>query len=347
MRDERWAPAYCLLPGGKSALVAGGYSFTAGACVSTSDVFDEHTGRFAPCRSRLTYPRDFALAVPVNDAILIMGGYNTILGSLRTAELYDPKMGAFSLLKSQLSCGRELFTATTLPDGRVLCAGGFDTHRHKTQASADIFDPAMQAFSPVPSALNTDRFGHAAALLKDGRVLIVGGQQWTVGHPSVPLASAEVYDPRTNTFSRTGDLSYARDRPTATLLNDGTVLIAGGQNGDAGPRVCELFHPDTGKFTLLPAQLTEPRMAHSDATLPDGRVLLAGGWGTAAHATLPSTEVFDPRTGAFSPGPPMPQGGAHDLALVAFPDGLLLAAGGKQVQDGREGSLSQGAVLLP
>jgi len=348
MRDGRWAPACCLLPGGQSALICGGYSYQTNACVASADRFDERTRRFVPCRARLTYPRDFAVAVPLpNSSVLIIGGYNTILGSLRTAEVYHPLSDTFQLLPSSLAIARELFTATVLADGSILIVGGFDTHAHKTQATAEVFDPQTQTFTLGTSHLTDDRFGHAACRLRDGRVLIVGGTHWRVGLPTTVLASAEIYDPRTRLFHPAmGHMAAPRDRPTASLLPDGTVLIAGGQNKSEGPRACELFHPDTETFSPLPNKLGAARMAHADITLSDGRVLLAGGWGPDAHATLPSVEVYDPRAQAFAFGPALPWSG-HDLALLRFPDGLVLAAGGKQVGGGRETSSDQAAVWLP
>lgn len=348
MRDGRWAPAFCLLPDGASALVCGGYSYDAGACVASADIFSERTRRFVPCRARLAYPRDFAAALPLpNGTVLVVGGYNTVLGSLRTAEVYHPQTDAFSLLPSSMSTPRELFTATPLTDGSILLAGGFNTHAHVTQSSAEVFDPRAQTFTPCASRMSQDRFGQAAVRLADGRVLIVGGTHWRVGQPSVPLASAEIYDPSTRMFHATaGRMSTPRDRPTASLLPDGTVLIAGGQNGSDGPRALEVFHPDTETFSLLAANLGAARMAHGDAALGGGRVLLAGGWGPDAHATLPSVEVFDALGRSIAFGPPLPWS-AHDLALVRFPDGLVLAAGGKQVQNGREFSVRKAAWWMP
>ncbi len=136
---------------------------------------------------------------------------------------------------------------------------------------------------------------------------------------------------------------FSRDRPTATLLPDGTVLIAGGQNSQGEPEQAELFDPKTETFTLIPGKMVSPRMAHAAAPLPDGRVLLVGGWSVPLAATTPSAELFDPHSQTFTAAPTLPEG-AHDQALLVFPSGLVLAAGGKQAGAGKETSLASGCT---
>lgn len=342
MSDPRWAPAYGLLRGGTRGLIAGGYSFPANRCVATADLFDPQTRRFVRCRGRLTVPRNFAQANLLLDGhVLLSGGFNTVLGSLDSAELYDPAAQTFLLLPSRLSSPRELFTATTLTDGRVLIVGGFNTHRGRTQRTADLYDPATQTFAPTGS-LSDDRFGHDAVRLADGRVLVVGGTHWFVRQPGVTLASAEIYDPASGRFHPTrAPMMFPRDRPTATLLPEGTVLIGGGQNAQGEPTQAELFNPKTETFSLLPARMVSPRMAHAAASLLDGRVLLTGGWCAPLSATTGSTELFDPPSGIFIAAPSLPEG-AHDQALLVFPGGLVLIAGGKKAGQGKETSLASG-----
>ena len=341
MSDPRWAAAYTLLADGRG-LIAGGYSYPADRCVASADEFDPATRRFVPCQGRLQIPRNFAQASLLPEGkVLISGGYNTVLGSLNSAELFDPSAQTFMLLPSRLETPRELFTATTLADGKVLIAGGFNTHRGRTQASAEVYDPKTSEFTPTGAMLG-DRFGQCAVRLADGRVLIAGGTHWFVRHPGVPLASAEIYDPAVGKFHPArGPMAFARDRPTATLLPNGFVLIAGGQNGAAEPVQAELFDPKTETFTPLPSPMVSPRMAHSAESLPDGTVLISGGWSTALSATTGSTETFDPKTQTFSAAPTLPVG-THDQALLVFPSGLVLAAGGKQASAGAETSIASG-----
>ncbi len=127
-----------------------------------------------------------------------------------------------------LSVGRQILTATRLADGRVLVAGGFGAS-DGALASADLYDPTTDRFSATGS-MTTARGFHTATLLAGGRVLIAGGTAQTWHTPGPFLASAELYDPSTGRFSATGSLSVAREQHTATLLADGRVLIAGGND---------------------------------------------------------------------------------------------------------------------
>jgi len=179
--------------------------------------------------------------------------------------------------------------------------------------------------------MHNDRFGHATVALADGRVLILGGQSWTIGQPSVTLATAEVYDTTTGRFSLNGPLLYARDRPTATRLADGAVLIAGGTDKGQPPLDAEIYEPTAGTFRRA-GSLSEGRMAHDACLLLDGRVLVAGGWSDARKATTPSVEVYDPKADVWEQLADLPFS-AHDLLLVLLRDGRrLLALGGKSTQ---------------
>ena len=135
--------------------------------------------------------------------------------------------GTFSPTGS-METARSSPTATALPDGRVLIAGGASGQAESSVAlaSAELYDPATGTFSPTGS-LATARNGHTATLLSGGRVLITGGYDGS-GYS----VSAELYDPATGTFGPTGSMTDARTYHTATLLSDGRVLIAGGGTYD-------------------------------------------------------------------------------------------------------------------
>jgi hypothetical protein len=229
-----------------------------------------------------------------------------------------------------MTVGRQLHTATLLADGRVLVVGGYPIGLTPSLASADLYDPKTHAFTAT-GPLAHARGSHTATLLSDGRVLIAGGNpgSWAFNGPY--LTSAETYDPKTGTFSPTGSLATARTYHTATLLADGRVLIAGGNDSYAGGHAvasAELYDPKSGKFSPT-GPLVVARGFHTATLLADGRVLIAGGgdagW-TVSHF-LASAEIYDPKTGKFTATGPMAKERANHTATL-LSDGRVLIAGG-------------------
>ena len=134
--------------------------------------------------------------------------------------------------------------------------------------------PGPSSLKPTAGRMTEWRDGAVAALLLDGRVLIVGGNGG--GGDDTDMASAELFDPKTNTFSATGSMYQKHGRQaTATLLLDGRVLVVGGadQTGMQISSDAELYDPATGKFSET-GQTTEPAWYHTATRFPDGRVLV-------------------------------------------------------------------------
>jgi hypothetical protein len=213
-------------------------------------------------------------------------------------------------------------TATLLPNGKVLVAGGQAIlSRWPVWSSAELYDPVTGTFS-LTGSMTMRRAGHTATLLPDGRVLITGGQPvgsntgWTDGQ-----ASAELYDPSTGTFSATGSMSTARVLHTATLLNTGQVLIVGGFDGVPALASAELYDPLTGAFTPT-GSLTIARAGHTATLLADGRVLIDGGPGNADSP--PAPELYDPATGTFSPAGNPAFNGTYPASASILPNGDVL-----------------------
>jgi hypothetical protein len=177
-------------------------------------------------------------------------------------------------------------------------------------------------FSPTGS-MTTGRFWPSVTLLQDGRVLVAGGLDTSLK----PLASAELYDPSTGSFSPTGRMATARSAQAA-LLADGRVLVVGGATADGTSiATAELFDPGTGTFSPT-GSLAVARDWPGVALLADGRVLVAGGYRdrNLQDRLIASAEIYDPRTGAFSPTGSMAAGRAAMATRLA--DGRVLIAGG-------------------
>lgn len=343
MSDGRWAATVTRLSDGR-VLVAGGYSFTKKNTVPSADLFDPKTERFSPA-APMTTDRNFATATLLPGGnVLVAGGFSETRGTWDTAEVYDPKTNAWRRTAVPMNDRRELYTATPLRDGTVLLVGGLSLKKRTTLSTAEVYDARKDTFIPTAGPLADDRFGHAAARLSDGRVLIVGGQSWRVGQESRPLASAEIYNPATGIFTATGSLRAARDRPTATTLPDGRVLVIGGTAKGTPPRMAEVYDPATGTFSDA-APLAEGRMGHDACLLPEGRVLVAGGWADARRATTPTAEIYDPRTNSFIAAPPLPFH-AHDLALTLLSGGAVLAVSGKSTTGDDKDAISVETAAL-
>ena len=165
--------------------------------------------------------------------------------------------------------------------------------------------------------MSDTRAAHTATLLRDGRVLIVGGLSTGAG-------TAELFDPATRSFSRTGSPLGPRASHTATLLPDGRVLIAGGYNGRFLAST-EIYDPAREAFTAGPI-LLEPRMDHLTIGLRDGRMLVIGGQGSES-SFLATAELFDPATLGFSSTGSMSVPRASHVAAL-LQDGSVVVIGG-------------------
>ena len=205
-----------------------------------------------------------------------------------------PASGGWTATGS-LATGRYAHTATLLPNGRVLVAGGWGDEG--ILASAELYDPASGTWTATGS-LATARNLHTATLLPNGKVLIAGGYHGDFA----PLAKAELYDPASATWTSTGTLAIPRYGHTATLLFNGTVLVAGGFNRNGWIAGAEVYDSASGTWTAT-GRLTTGAYEHTATLLPNGKVLVAGGVNAHGHpGELSRAELYDVGPG-FSSGP--------------------------------------------
>jgi Galactose oxidase, central domain len=230
--------------------------------------------------------------------------FAVVLGTAPILTLAAQPAGTFAATGNMIT-PRFLHTATLLPDGRVLIAGGDSSYGpgESAEASAELYDPATGKFSPAGS-MTTARDSHTATLLPNGKILIAGGGPRIQG-AGYSLASAELYDPAAGTFTATGNMSVERTGHTATLLNNGKVLIAGGLQRKLGDSVddisflssAELYDPSTGTFTLTGSMNGE--LADTATLLPNGKILITRN-DLVTSAYVSSAELYDPATGTFA-----------------------------------------------
>lgn len=244
-------------------------------------------------------------------------------------EFEQPSSGGFELPDIPLGTNRQL-TIEAYKDGidNVVARGSsrlFDLTPTDPLPKMGIFLRLVNEFTPTNDlenptapceAMYEARVGHTATLLDNGKVLIVGGQRYDENGKAVPHSDVEVFDPDLGHFLEGAKLNMARTRHTATLLDDGRVLVAGGLgliNGDLTPlRMGEIYDPVGDTWTVV--KMNTPRARHAALKLADGRVLLSGGQGAAS-----SVEVFVPGRGAaesFAVGPTIPSRMDHQMVLI-------------------------------
>jgi hypothetical protein len=228
-----------------------------------------------------------------------------------------------------LITARANHSATLLPNGKVLIAGGAGDN-FQSLASAELYDPSTGRFSPAGN-MTTPRSWHTAILLGNGKVLIAGGAQ-TRSDLGVAAngVSAELYDPSTGSFTATGSM-LSGGWAVSTVLPDGRVLVAKDVNA-------EIYDPVSGSFTLTAAYADPIQAAETATLLLDGMVLVTGGCATA-QCTAAGAELYDPRTGRFSltgPRPTVLFGGPIPATLLMDGKVLLVVSNDIGIPDDAE-----------
>jgi hypothetical protein len=261
-----------------------------------------------------------------DDRILIAGGGgagNVI--AIADAVLLDLNTGASTGL--DMVAARVYHTTTPLSPSRVLFAGGTNGTIGGTESvlsSAEIFDLAGEQFTATGS-MGQARLRHAAAPLPDGRVLVTGGLVPEGGGPAtIDVATAEIFDPATGSFAPTGDMTVTRFNHSAIALNDGRVLVLGGN----GRQSAEVYDPASGTFSAVEDMQVVHGLGHRAVKLLDGRVLILGGDGGVIQPTA-AAEIFDPATDEFTRISDMTTTRMLHFAVLMEDDGTVVIGGGQ------------------
>jgi hypothetical protein len=282
--------------------------------LASAELYGPSTGVFTPTGDMFTAHSSHSAALLPDGRVLITGGGDT-------AELYDPSTGTFTNTIGVPTAERGI--AAVLKNGNVLIAG----------ITAQLYDPVTNSLAFTGSYIGPFYDGpyfytDSAPLLPDGRVLVVGNASDSDGWNE----HEEVYDPVTGTFKvasqplTTALGSYIWGGHSTTLLPNGKVLLAGGDNADFGYfSKAELYDPATDTITAT-ANMTLARASHTATLLPDGTVLIAGG-GNDAMGSAASAESYNSSTAQFAAAGSMTIARAAHTATL-LPDGRVLIAGG-------------------
>ena len=247
------------------------------------------------------------------------------LAALFSADSAEAKRPGAWYAGGGITVARSGHTSTLLRDGKILVAGGYG--RHGALASAEVYDPARAVAIVIP-AMSDARGNHTATLLPNGDVLVAGGVRFENG-VWVVLSTAEIYDRSAGTWRLASPMNDPRYNHTATLLQDGKVLVAGGRSiqGDfISLATVEIYDPATERWTLTEAMHTA-RDSHSATLLSTGQVLVTGG-SKVGSVVQTSAELYDPSSGTWSQTGAMGTPRVYHSATL-LPSGKVLVAGGQ------------------
>ena len=323
------------LPNGQVLAVGGRPS-------KSAELYDPQTGNWAFTGSTNQVHFFGHTATLLRSGDVLLAGGTSVNGAddyVSTVELYNPGKATWSTTAS-LPEPRGSHSATLLPDGGVLIAGGITSGTEEEDRRTYVY---RLLFSPLGSwtsakSIAVRRHDHTATLLTEGRVLIAAGKD----NPSSPVIT-EVYNPAVTDHDPAGPMTIGRRFHSATILPDGKVLIAGGQDPAFQTlSSAELFDPVSGLFQPTGA-MAVPRRLHTATLLPTGQVLVSGGTSGGRTPTIESTaELYDPALGQWiMTGPMTAARHSHTATLVA--GGKVLALGGT----GPAGAIAQGESYDP
>tara|TARA_B100001750_G_C15518552_1_gene609467 strand:+ start:2149 stop:3273 length:1125 start_codon:yes stop_codon:yes gene_type:complete len=315
MSSPRWGHTATLLDDGR-VLIVGGKAKAYGE-VASAEIFDPSNNTWSLAASP-TEPRgEGQNTILLGDNVLLFGGTDT-----NVAELYDPTSDSWTVTGNMVA-SRSWAPATILSDGRVLVAGGEDFSKggRTMLDSSEIYDPSTGEWSSA-GVMASIHAGHSEVFV-DGKVLIVGQY------------NGEIYDPATDTWSVT--VKTVEERAlgsTATLLNNGKVLVTGGEfqqegwGGLYGGAIVnmdgtEIYDPSSGTWVAA-APMTERRKYHSALLMKDGKVIVVGGM---------QIETYDPAQNVWSLAGNMRADRGELYSATLLKDGKILVVGGKVINE--------------
>ncbi len=318
LTQPRYRHISTLLPNGK-VLIAGGLAqlpaddttssagsriFRPAGLLISAEIFDPETGTSSPTEDMtIGRYRDHGILLPDGRVLLMptLGVY--------PVEMYDPDSGRFSAVADVPNT--IIRTATLLPRGEVFVT---------TSGHAGIFDTDARAITSFFEMEETRKF-HTATLLKDGRVLIVGGEH--SGTETLLVGRNLIYDPSTGAYSEAGHLQFDRTNHKAVLLQDGRVLIVGGTEADLRTSVqtAEIYDPETNTFSPAGVSTIDPGAA---LLLPSGRVFMIHTGNIVLYD--PATHTFSLTGYSINPPRSFP-------TATLLEDGRVMVAGGVKDKD--------------
>ncbi|CAF1034358.1 unnamed protein product [Adineta steineri] len=313
MTNVRYWHTASVLSNGKILVTAG---FSSTGYLNSAELYDPSTGTWSTT-GNMTNTRGYHTAsILSNGKVLVTGGLGNIY-YLNSAELYDSSTGTWTTT-GNITNARSGHTASILSNGKVLVTAGFGPTGYLN--SAELYDPSTGTWTTTGNMTNA-RYYHTASVLSNGKVLVTGG----LNSNSITgtLNSAELYDPSTGIWTTTSNMTHTRYWHTASILSNGTVIVAGGRDGISFTlNSAELYDSSTGTW-LTTGNMTNGRAGHTASILSNGKVLVTGGGSNSA-------ELYDPATDTWTTTSNLNNARVYHTAS-AITNGRVLVTGGNGI----------------
>lgn len=326
MRSARDGHTATLLVNGK-VLVAGGTNN--GVALTSAELYNGTTGTWASTGT-MHVARTLARAIllPNGSALVVGGCVNDCLSATtRSAELYNPSSGTFTVTGSMIQARAE-FGVALLANGQVLVVGGCTAYDANgclaVTVKAEIYNPATGTWKAT-GALRGARHAMNATRLPSGKVVVAGGATAAMD----AINSSEIYDPATGIWTLGLKMVTARSDYASIMLGTGKILFMGGENiNGVSIKNAELYNPSTGTFTAT-GNMTATREEHSAVLLANGHVLVSGGNNKTLTTQTPlaSAELYNPATGTWTATGSMSSARSGHTSTV-LTNGHVVNAGG-------------------
>ena len=252
-----------------------------------------------------------------NGKVMVSGGRSDPFTIIKICELYSPSTGWQP--GAVMKMPRFYNTLTSFANGtKVLAAGSAEP---TSQATAEVYDSTNDTWTSTATNMLDTRFAHAATLLQNEQILIMGG----INASNFIISSTEFFISSANSFIKGNNMNIGRALFTSTLLHDGSVLVTGG--GDINrimTQTAELYISNSWSFTNN--KMIQARAYHAAVLLPNGDVLIAGG-GNGISISFATAEIYNAATRTFTPVGSMKYRRAA-FTLTLLPSGKVLATGG-------------------
>jgi hypothetical protein len=321
-------PAIAVLQDGR-VLIAGGTTVPddVNSSLPTAELFQrtQQADTVVPAAGPMQVPRWRDAATTMMDGrVLVAGGAACTNNACKTADLFDPTTNTFKPTGTLMSEDRTFVWSVLMVDGRVMITSA-------GSPTVEIYDPVKDSFSTL--ALPTiHQFGQRIVRLRDGRVMIMGGDG-CAGTCTIAQNDVAIYDPATNKITAAKPMNTGRTQFTAHVLPDGRVMVFGGASISAGGvhaplDSIEAYDPTNDTWTTQTYKLLIPRTWHASALVRDGTIIVMGGY-TLDGSCGPTDKVdqVDPIAGTVVKFGTLPDPNTEWNALTML-DGSVLGVGG-------------------